>query len=77
MKLEKMLKKAGVEPTKKETKPSILFEDAHNQAMRMTRRQNKLEDKLAKRYYGVSSWDDLDYDQKEEITYLAMDILDV
>ena len=75
IKLEKMLNANGIKPTKKDTKPSVLVEDAHKIAQEQTRRQNAIEDKLAKKYYGVSSWEELDEDEKEEITFLALDIL--
>ena len=44
------------------------------QAMKLTKTQNDLEDKLALEEYGVK-WDELEYDEKEEITFKALEIL--
>lgn len=44
------------------------------QAMNVTNRINAMEDKIAKEWYGCS-WDELEYDDKELVTYEAYDRL--
>ena len=41
-------------------------------AMERTKRQNALEDEIAKEWYGCT-FDELDYDDKEMVTYEAAD----
>lgn len=42
--------------------------------MQEVKKQNSLEDELALKNHGVG-WDELEYDEKEEISIMAMDIL--
>ena len=42
--------------------------------MQEVKKQNSLEDELALKNHGVR-WDELEYDEKEEISIMAMDIL--
>lgn len=43
-----------------------------NQALKSTSKQNALEDKIAMEWYGCS-FDELDYDDKELVTWEAVD----
>lgn len=44
-------------------------------AMEEMQRQNSMEDKIAKEWYGCT-WDELDYDDKELVTHEALDRLE-
>ena len=41
-------------------------------AITNTKKQNKLEDKIATEWFGCT-WDELDYDDKELVTWEALD----
>lgn len=45
-----------------------------NQALRSTENQNALENEIAMEWYGCS-FDELDYDDREEVTWEALDRL--
>lgn len=45
------------------------------QALQATNRINAMEDKIAKEWYGCI-WNELDYDEKELVTYEAYDRLE-
>ena len=51
-----------------------LLKQAMKQAMNATNRINAMEDKIAKELYGCK-WDELDYDDRESVTYEAYDRL--
>lgn len=50
----------------------MLNEELFNVVVRNTKCQNSLEDKIAYELYGCS-YDELGYDEKEEVTYEALD----
>lgn len=51
-----------------------LLKQAMEQSMKATNRINAMEDKIAREWYGCK-WDELDYDDRESVTYEAYDRL--
>lgn len=54
---------------------SINKKECWKQALQATNRINAMEDKVAKEWYGCT-WNELDYDERELVTYEAYDRLE-